>query len=158
MSFDQQFKVLLLHKKLNIMNCGNPTLPCNSCPSTEVYFLKVSCVPSPFMCNCRLFLKLTWIWSYIPSPGPASNSCPASTFRYTDELWVVGKLTAVWVSQATSSRPPPQSYSCPGHNSRENSFVSRAVHLSLMTMLKFAYLHPFRSSAGKVFSINRIHL
>ena len=39
------------------------------------------------------------------SPGPASNPCPASTFRSADELWVVVKLTAAWVSRATSFPP-----------------------------------------------------
>ena len=52
----------------------------------------------------------------------------------------------------SSSPIPIQTY-----NSRENSFLSRAVRLSLTIVLKCAYLNLHRSTAGRGFSINGIH-
>lgn len=57
----------------------------------------VSCVCSSSIGTSQLFLKLTWTWNHIPSPGPTNSWCPASTFRSTAELWVVGKPMAKWI-------------------------------------------------------------
>lgn len=53
---------------------------------------------------------------------------------------------------------PPSPIPIQTYNSRENSLLSRAVRLSLTTVLKFACLNLHRSTAGKVFSINGIHV
>lgn len=101
-------------QKAQFHELWKPTgLPCNSCPSPEVYFLMISCISNSFTCTCQtvsevnLDFKLHPILSHVST----NSRCPASIFRSTDEPWEMRKLTVIWVSQATFFPPP---ISCPG--------------------------------------------